>query len=307
MSGQGVARFLMRKKIRRDFTNLDEIILEVNNRMTTFVAWVGVDSRGPASIYFATDSRITWRVSGTPHHWDMARKTFSSNNSPDIFAYVNHVMFPSMVLGQLVNAIDYDGVFECNEPRGNRFQKVVNHIKNSHKLYPSICQESFCIFHGAREGSGLTSVFEINRIAWNKKTGQWKIDRIEMPNESSAILIDGTGKGAVARWSNRWNSSSQGRTSRSVFSSFCNAIYSGEDHFTSGAAQLVSLYRRDSGKTIGFVESEKRFISGMEIFKNLDNPSQMKLEWRNRYFERCDSSGNLISDAKKHYVPKGLL
>ena len=35
--------------------------------MTSLVAWVGADSRGPASLNIAADSRITWRPENRPH------------------------------------------------------------------------------------------------------------------------------------------------------------------------------------------------------------------------------------------------
>lgn len=273
--------------------------------MTTFVAWVGVDSRGAASLNFATDSRISWGKSGKTH-WDMARKTFSSSTSPDIFGYVNDVMFPSMILGQIINAIDNGGLFRGNDTCEARFEKVVRHIKSSYNVYPSQQRESFCIFHGSRQGAGLSSEFEINTIAWDKLTSKWTVARISIPEISSAITVDGSGKSAVSKWSERWNSSSQGGTSRAVFSSFCNAVFSGEDKFTNGAPQLVSLYRKDSGKTIGFFGGGKRFISGMEVL-SYGNITDEKVEWRNMFFERCDISGNLIKGAQRHHVPKGLL
>jgi len=272
--------------------------------MTTFVAWVGVDSRGTASINFATDSRISWGPSGETH-WDMARKTFSSNSSPDIFGYVNDVIFPSMVLGQIVNAIDNGGLFGVNDSCETRFIKVAEHIKNSHELYPPGFRESFCIFHGAREGAGLQAEFKLNTIAWNKKQSTWSVDSLSIPIVSSAIKIDGSGARVVGKWSERWKATSQGGTSRAVFSSFCNAIYSGEDKLSSGAPQLVSLYRKGFGKTIGFIENRKKFISGIEII-NSSETSDEEIEWRNRYFERCDALGDLINGAQKHHVPKGL-
>ena len=73
-------------------------------KMTSFIAWVGVDSRGPASINFASDSRITWDEFGKVG-WNNARKTFACNSFPDIFGYVNDVTFPSIVIGQIVEYV----------------------------------------------------------------------------------------------------------------------------------------------------------------------------------------------------------
>ena len=188
--------------------------------MTTFIAWVGADSRGTASINFSTDSRISWGKNGNTH-WDMAQKTFSSIFSTDIFAYVNDVMFPSMILGQIINAIDNGVLFDSDERLETRFDKVEEYIKNSHKLFPQQQRQSFCIFHAARFGTGLKSEFAINTISWSKSTANWKITRLTIPTTSTIIAIDGTGKSVVSKWSARWNASSQGGTSRAVFSSFC--------------------------------------------------------------------------------------
>lgn len=273
--------------------------------MTTFVAWVGVDSRGAASVNFASDSRITWSgPKGT--HWDLARKTFSSSKSADIFGYVNDVMFPSMMLGQLINAIDSGGLFSDNLSSYERFEILVEHIKYSHSCYPLCMRESFCIFHGSREGEGMSSAFSLNTIAWDKSNSLWNISQVGIPTASSAIIIDGSGSSVARKWSKRWNASNQGGTSRAVFSSFCNAVYSGEDKLTYGAPQLVSLYRKGSGKTIGFVHGKRKYISGLEVL-SLEGVSEgNEVEWRNKYFERCEMSGDRIDGAQEHYVPKGL-
>lgn len=272
--------------------------------MTTFIAWVGSDSRGTASINFATDSRISWGNNGNTH-WDMARKTFSSSFSADIFAYVNDVMFPSMVLGQIINAIDNGILFGSDEKIEFRFDKVKEYIINSHRFFPTRYRQSFCIFHAASSGTGLNSEFAINKISWDKSKDNWEITCLSIPATSSIITVDGSGKNVVKKWSERWNSSSQGGTSRSVFSAFCNAIYSSEDKFTSGSPQIVSLYRNGFGKNIGFVDSGRMYLSGAELL-NHTNEHTSNIEWRNRYFERCEISGTLIQNAKKHHIPKGL-
>lgn len=273
--------------------------------MTTFVAWVGVDQRGVASINFATDSRISWSGSGC--YWDVARKTFSCATSPDIFGYLNDVMFPSIVLGQIVSAIDCGVLFGKNEESCDiRFNVVVDQIKRSHESYPSKKRESFCIFHGARESEGLSSTFKLNVLEWDKNTKKWNVECLLMPDASSAIVVDGSGKNVMNKWSERWSSSSQGGTSRAVFSSFCNAVYSSEDSCTYGAPQIVSLWRQGFGKTIGFVDAGKKFVAGMEI-ANAHEMRNKEMEWRNRYFERCDAHGELLKGAQKHHVPKGLL
>ena len=222
--------------------------------MTSFVAWVGVDSRGTASINLATDSRISW-TTPKASYWDMARKTFSCSNSADIFAYVNDVTFPSMVLGQLVNIIDSGGLFCQSTSGAERYQIICSHIKNSHQTYSKSMVGSFTIFHASRFGEGLNSIFEMRTLGWDNKLKKWIESQLDIPKVSSSIVVDGSGAKTVSKWSERWESSSQGGTSRAVFSSFCNAVFAREDKLTNASPQLVSLYRKGFGKTIGFLST----------------------------------------------------
>ena len=50
--------------------------------MTSFIAWLGVDSRGPTSMYFASDSRISWDK--VPGVWDCGQKVFAANAGAEI-------------------------------------------------------------------------------------------------------------------------------------------------------------------------------------------------------------------------------
>jgi hypothetical protein len=275
--------------------------------MTTLVAWVGVDSRGPASINFSTDSRISWGKTGIKK-WDLGRKTFSCNLSSDIFGYVNDVLFPSVILSQIVCLIDSGCLFTNCSTSDDRFNIVFSHIKHAFSEYSASMKEPFSIFHASRDNDGMRSVFQLNLITATKISGtRWDIKstKIPVPTVSSALTFDGSGGVVAKKWASRWDSSSQGKTSRAVFSGFCDAVFSEEDKLSFGAPQIVSLYRIKSGQTIGFVHKGKSFYSGAEILPSAQGDLS-SVEWRNRLFERCDYSGNLLNDAKKHHVPKGL-
>jgi hypothetical protein len=71
--------------------------------MTTLVTWVGVDSRGPASLYLASDSRFTWQPGAS---WDFGCKLFTARRHPEILGYCGDVLFSSHALGQAVQLID---------------------------------------------------------------------------------------------------------------------------------------------------------------------------------------------------------
>src|SRR5262245_51310913 len=81
--------------------------------MTTLISWCGVDQRGPASIYIAADSRVTWPGNGM---WDFARKVFAAKRHPDILGYCGHAFFPTQTLGQLIELIDAGLLVSENMP-----------------------------------------------------------------------------------------------------------------------------------------------------------------------------------------------
>lgn len=106
-------------------------------RLTSLMCWIGVDSRGPASAYIATDSRLSWSRNQT---WDFGRKTFASASSPDVFGYCGDVVFPSIVLSQFVSALDgrlQAGQFE------NRFRALEELVRVSFARSPPPCEGRF--------------------------------------------------------------------------------------------------------------------------------------------------------------------
>lgn len=89
--------------------------------MTLLVSWVGVDPRGPASAYIATDSRISWSEENV---FDYGRKVFALDNHPDIFGYVGDVLFPSIVLTQIAEMADTGLLFRDGFTCKEKFQAV---------------------------------------------------------------------------------------------------------------------------------------------------------------------------------------
>ena len=84
--------------------------------MTLIVSWLGVDTHGPTSAYIAGDSRISWN---SRTKFDYGKKVFSSKEYPEILAYSGDVLFPSIVLSQIIEMIDSNILFtkslNCNE------------------------------------------------------------------------------------------------------------------------------------------------------------------------------------------------
>ena len=79
--------------------------------MTTLIAWVGVDQRGPSSLYLASDSRFTWLEGIT---WDSGCKIFASRTHPALLGYCGDVVFSSISIAQALELIDSDLLFPAD-------------------------------------------------------------------------------------------------------------------------------------------------------------------------------------------------
>lgn len=269
--------------------------------MTSFVAWVGVDSRGSSSLYLASDSRVSW---GPKDTWDYGRKVFATTTSPDVLGYIGDVLFPSLVLGQVVAAIDARTLYPLNSLPEDRFACIRKAIQASFSNLPSLARNPFTVVYGTRENEGMGSHFRLWRLAWDPNS-KWTEEHVPLPTRSSALWVLGSGTKAIREWQSRWDSSSQGGTSRAVFSAFCDAIHSRTDPLTGGAPQLVALYRKDPAQTIGVVIDRSPYLFGLPVDAVLERQSS-ELQWRNHLFERVDTRGVRLLKAQHHHAPKGL-
>lgn len=267
--------------------------------MTSFVAWVGVDSRGPSSVYLASDSRISW---GKDVVWDYGRKLFASQRSPELLGYVGDVLFPSLVLGQLTSAIDIGSLLDGAASPSEKWTRIQAGIKQSFGAFPLSERRSFTVVYATRELEGKNCRFYVFTLSWDV-VASWSEAAIPIPSISDNLSVLGSGAGIIQRWKQRWDSSSQGGTSRAVFSAFCDALHSGEDLLTGGAPQLVGLYRQGPGRAIGIVYKSKPFVFGLQTTAA---HAPGGLEWRNTLFERCDPTGRVLAEAQRHHAPRGL-
>lgn len=267
--------------------------------MTSLIGWVGIDSRGPASFYLASDSRISWAQGA---HWDMGRKLFTCRHSPDLFGYCGDVLFPSLLLSQVSQRIDLES--KTSQGADVRHAALVGVAEASLERYPAVQRRAFTILHCARDLSGMISVFHLWRTSWDPLNG-WSDEKIKLPTESVLVLAVGSGESAVASYDDAWRRSEVGRTSRAVFSAFCDSLRSGSDPFSGGAPQLVGLYRTGVGEPFGIIYQNARYLLGLPI--SSEEAALMEVEWRNELFERCDAlSMECLSGAQRHARPKHL-
>lgn len=268
--------------------------------MTSFIAWVAVDSRAPASIYLASDSRISWDEHQT---WNYGRKLYASKLYPEILGYVGDVLFPSQVLGQLIALIDSDLLFNKTDLSADKWRKIVSIVKLSFQDYP-IKNSPFSIIYCTRERSGMMSIFHMYVLRWTDNKRWVNRQEIPLPEKSGIIDVLGSGEKTIQKWYAYWNRTTQGRTSRSIFSAFCDALASKEDKYSGGAPQLVGVYRKGSAESFGVIYCNNRYLFGLPVN---ESDSLCSVEWRNSLFERCDwRTMKLFVGAQRHSRPRGL-
>jgi hypothetical protein len=203
--------------------------------MTSLIAWVGADSRGPSSVYFASDSRITWPGAGK---WDHGRKLFACRRYPHIFGYCGDVLFPTQTLSQITEMID-SGLIAANpfDTIDSYTEKIVAIIEAALNTYPPPTKQRFDVLYCMREGEFMQSRFHLRQITFDPVSTAIVLP-IEIPSQSRAVAVLGSGSQSVRDQLHLWESSQVRGASRSVFSAFCDALRSGNDPRSGGHHNL---------------------------------------------------------------------
>jgi len=253
--------------------------------MTLLSSWLGVDSRGPSSIYILSDSRISW---GDSAKFDYGKKVFGCENSPDIFGYCGDVLFPSIVLNQIICIADQGLLFKENATCEQKSQAVINKLIQSFKNYPNevngITTSSLEIIHCSRDDNFS---FYCKKMKWKKSTNKWSGETIEFEEHSDKLFVVGSGaKEFLVKYKKYWESENK-KTSRALFHCFTDTLNDIKDKYCGGAPQLVGLYRIGNARHYGMIYNGKRYFQGVEIDNliNFDN-----IQWRNELMEICDGN-----------------
>ena len=259
--------------------------------MTSLLLWFAADGKKtigfrPASVYVASDSRISW---DSGERWDHGKKVFAASSYPDIFGYCGDRFFAALILGQVVSAIDVGYLFERNDSAADRMSKVQQFIRIAWDSYPASVKESVRILHVSRHGDGIESSFYYQEHSCDKGSTEMRSSSVAVAPEgeySRALLVRGTGKDAVTDCIAEWDRQYSNRhTSRAIFAAFCQAIRDGGDAFSGGAPQLAGLYRIGAGRSFGVIWNNARYFEGM---RTLSVAQKDAIDWRNNSFEIVD-------------------
>ncbi len=269
--------------------------------MTLVVSWIGIDSRKISSLYIASDSRISW---GNQAKFDSGRKVFGCKNHPVIIGYCGDVLFPSIVINQLVDLADQGFLFPKNSSNEDKFQLFYQKLKQQFDSYPSeingITTETLEILFASRNGE---TDFFCRKIMWTKRSKAWAIEDLVFSTHSDKLFVIGSGKIEFEEKFAQFLKSNEAKTSRAVFQCFCETLENINDVYCGGAPQLVGLYNRFNSKQFGIIHENKRYLQGIELN---DSSDYNGVEWRNKLFEICDGTTKKIKpDAQRQ--PRSLI
>jgi hypothetical protein len=166
--------------------------------MTAVIAWSTFDGHGTASIYLASDSRLSQAAStGRPGGVlsDNFRKTFGSCETPDIFAICGSVNALQRLIDEL-----YVAAQEERGARAARDHPNSDHLNYSRNVVTRLAARvqlarhaGLIVFHAYRFG---TLDFGLQRIAFGVDT---TYTRIVLRPRSGLLYRDGSGRGMVER------------------------------------------------------------------------------------------------------------
>ena len=253
--------------------------------MTLLISWIGVDEKKEgkeiSSIYIASDSRYTW---GNSKRFDLGIKVFGSTKYPEIFGFCGDVLFPAMILGQIIPQIDNGILIEPNDTCEMKNGKIFGFIKSSFDTYPKefLANDTFTILHATRfkkEFKLFKTTFGASRFLTN--------ELLELPKVSTVVFKGGSGETEFKNKWEHWDNPKHNnyRTSRAVYHCLSETLKNITDPRTGGLPQIVGLYRIENMRLFGIVENEKKYIYGKESSEDINSES---IEWRNENFERMN-------------------
>jgi len=250
--------------------------------MTLLLSWVGKDSRKISSCYIASDSRISW---GGLQSFDYAQKVFAFTKTPDILGYCGDVLYPTIVLNQILSMGEQEILFNSDFDRFKRSEIIFSELKTKFKEYPieKVACGQFQIIHISRDNE---IDFLCNIFTWSLNDG-WRKEIQKLPCESTKIVALGSGKAEFFERYLEYYKRLNCKTSRALFQCLSDTLLEIKDLQCGGAPQLVGLYNKFNGRKFGVIYNNKRYFLGKEIS---DSEILNNIEWRNELFERCDGA-----------------
>jgi hypothetical protein len=248
--------------------------------MSLVVAWIAVHAQG-ASLYFASDSRISW---GSKNHWDHAQKVFASPTTNELLGYAGDVLFPTQTLSQICQIAQNGVLFSIEESPDKRVDRYCEIMRSALESYPKDqLAEPFDILYACH----YEKSFWLFRISSTTKHDLFKTS-VNIERKSAPIEV--LGSGAEDFWSEY---KKQAATSYGIFHALANVIDLELDPKVGGIPQVVSLYSDGRTNTYGLSYFGQPALLGFD----LNAPGcPSTIEWRNENFERWNFAAKTLQE-----------
>lgn len=254
--------------------------------MSLIVAWVGIDTHSVSSAYIASDSRVSW---SNGQAFDSCRKTFFSMKYPELISYCGSVLFPSLLISSILEAIDSGMVFAEDDPALQRYKKFKKILFAEFHRYPNAVKgDAFELLYINKDKTSQNYPrYYFHQISWRRGVG-FNSTTVKQPMQSGLIHVMGSGSRHFKDSYKKFQKHKSRGTSRNVYQCFAHLMLNEFDPSCGGAPQLVGLYRKPStnGFAFGIIHKRRRYYNGLNIGRY---SSSMTIEWRNRYFEMCSA------------------
>ncbi len=267
--------------------------------MTLLVSWTGVDCkpRGNkiASLYFASDSRFTWKFNSYDDH---CQKLFGCRNSPEIFALCGDVNFPKSVINKIITQIDNENIFCKGFSFNNKLECLSEIILEHYNNYDkNKIVQPFTILYGSR-----IDYYEFHLAKFEgSKTKPMSYSEIHLgdgaDSNSDVCHVSGSGKSDfLNRWKFQYDISKNNnfRTSRTVYHCLSETLGTTNDNYVGPIPQIIGLYRKGNSRIFGTIIDGERYVLGKKVSK--DDFDMNSVEWRNELFERIKPEENTLID-----------
>lgn len=217
-------------------------------------------------------------------------------------AYCGDVLFPALVLSQLMAAHDEELLVGQDGIVDQRHDLAVEAIRSSFSRRYQAPDQSFTVVHASRSGEGASAKPRLWLTSFNMHSRSWKDEEIPIAEQQVGLVVSlGSGSVAVENENHRWEASSIGGTSRAVYGAFCEALGSGADPRSGGAPQLASIYPRKGAVSAGVLDNDNLYLHGLPI---QGVTATTKIEWFDRLFQRIDPVTLMVKHgAARHARP----
>lgn len=257
--------------------------------MTLIVGWVSADNkpRGKqiSAMYLASDSRYSWKQQGCDkvlYQTDYGKKLFVSSKYPEIFGFCGDVFLSKHLIEGVITLIDSGTFFTVSETLDSKIQKITSCFETLLREFPKEKRVNCTILYGTKVGRQF-------HLELYKISDDIARTSIKLPNESTVVYSDGSGKQA---FSTNWiyanhEKANEYNLCRGVYHCVSETIETIDKNDVGGVPQLVGIYRGLLAPTIfGIIKNGKRYLDGKEFLGDISLLNN--IEWRNDDFERVN-------------------